>query len=115
MNLIIFHGSKRLLNSFIKKYIFKCVNCYISSFFFSFQNRILGLKLDYCTNFCCCLATMYVSNDQVNINSLVAFMKPCCIQKTYATMDIAILVNVLHRLIILPLSEKGSKWRFPWP
>ena len=38
---------------------------------FSFQNRILGLQLEYYASFCC-LATMYISNNQVNINNLVA-------------------------------------------
>ena len=50
---------------------------------------------------------MHVPEDQVNINGVVAFMKPECIQKTQATIDISIQANLLHLLLALSPNEKG--------
>ena len=82
----------------------------MSSFFISKYN--FRLKIRLLCKFCCCLATMYVSNDQVNINNLIAFMKPWCIQKTYATIDISTLANIPHRLITLPHAKRGQNGDF---
>ena len=40
------------------------------------------LTLDHYAFFYCCLATTHVPNNQVSINSIVAFIKHWCIQTT---------------------------------
>ena len=76
----------------------------------SFQNRTSGLKLNLYAFLCYCLATMHVRNNQVNLNSIVAFafMEPLCIQKTYAIIDITIQANILHLLLTLSQIKGGQ-------
>ena len=66
---------------FIKHSIYKSVNSlYVLILFL--QNVTLGLKLDHFALLYCCLVTIHVTNNQVNINSVVTFMKPWFIHIT---------------------------------
>ena len=49
---------------------------------------------------------MYVSNNQVSINNLVSFMQPWYSQKTYTTIDIAILAT--YCIFYLPYPKRNG-------